>query len=154
MIGTDLSDTTHRLSKADVLALVRALPDWSRDEDDDPAWVWPVEAVGLSPKGEDLPESVVHQVNTLDIEDDRPVEVSVADIRFTAQSSLRLDALAHYVTAGQFDLFDRDGWYGNDHPVLAAWPDGTYQVLDGCHRTGAAKLRGDDTILAHVIHPG
>lgn len=66
----------------------------------------------------------------------------------TQGEGVRLDAIAHYLQSEE--LFDEDGWFGNDIPVVHLRRDKTYTVRDGNHRILAALLRGDTHIRAYV----
>lgn len=67
----------------------------------------------------------------------------------TQREGVCLDVIDHYLDGKP--VIDRDGWFGNEIPVLIARSDGTYTVRDGNHRCLAAILRGDATITVHVV---
>lgn len=64
---------------------------------------------------------------------------------------VRLDTLAWYVNVDDpSELFDPEGWYNNDEPVLIQRRHGVYTVADGNHRVITAMLRKNTFISAYV----
>lgn len=82
-----------------------------------------------------------------------PVEDALVEriLSSTQTNGVCLDIVGHYLRTPD-DVFDPDGWFGNEIPVLIRRADGTYTIRDGNHRCLAAKLRGDIYITAHVVH--
>lgn len=118
-----------------------SLPTWDEDDDEDPNWIVPMyefEGIitALDPWGEYAADDVWPTEATVIITPDTPI--------YSAQDSLRLDALVHYLD-DRDTLFDRDAWFGTDHPVVLPYEDG-YQVLDGNHRTTADRITGRSTL--------
>lgn len=133
-------------SPEEVRDLVASLPTWSVDLDDDPEWVRNTVDFGFAKpmvdeEDERRMDSLVKVLADLNCElNPKPVDmIDSAKILYSSQPFVRLDALLHYMQTSE--LFDPDGWYGNNHPVLAPWKDG-YLVLDGTHRALAARLMG------------
>jgi hypothetical protein len=145
----ETSGTLITLGLGDVLALVESLPAWQDGLDDDPVWLRPVEAVGLTVDTEPL---TVSRASLASIAAGtwpaRPVAVDL--VTATGQARVRLDAVAHYLRRPGV-LFDPDGWYGQHLPVLFQRPDGTHRVLDGTHRVAAARIRHDSFVPAYVL---
>jgi hypothetical protein len=145
---------TAPLTADRVLRLSRDLPRWDPDLDDDPRWLRPPSAVGLHPT-----PLTGHLVRARGLLSSGPVPppstVPVEAILYSTQTWLRIDALAYYIVHPT-RLFDPDGWFGTDLPVLSTLPDDApgYVILDGNNRIGAARLRGDLTLTAHVVDPG
>lgn len=75
----------------------------------------------------------------LNLDDTSAVELDPRLITYSSQRVLRSDVLSHYMSSS--DLFDPDGWYGTNHPVVVKWK-GAYLVLDGNHRVLADRLCG------------
>lgn len=127
----------------EVEALADSLPPWDRSLDDDPAWLVPVSAVGL-PQRRGLP---AHSWRTEEV-----TTVQVADLRWCNQPWVRLDALAHYLGSRGHQPFDDDPWYGTEHPLVLALDEGLV-VLDGVHRSAAARIRGQREMTASLVRP-
>jgi hypothetical protein len=125
---------------AQVMALA---PDWEA--------VLPVTAFGLTVRLEDHPPADAWAEGAADVPD--PVPVPVELIRYSTQAEGVLACVLADVITGGTHVAPRDpeGWFDNPHPLLFAWPDGTYTVRDGNHRVAGAILRGDATLTAHVI---
>lgn len=127
-------------------AHVDALPAWDRSKEDDPNWIRPTEEVtGRAPIENDA--LLEHTKRTRPTTP--PVPVPVSDIRQT-QHQINLSAVRHYVDHPH-ELYDQDGWLGTDHPVVIMHPDHGPVIADGNSRFGAALLRGDKTLSAHVL---
>lgn len=132
---------------ADALrAHVAALPEWRPDLDDDPAWVRPMgEFAVIDP----LRHSPLLAAEVTVTEESAVIDAGARI--YTRQLFARLDAIAHYLDARD-ELFDPDGLYGTDHPVVLPWQDG-YVALDGNHRLIADRLMGRPTrvIIAELV---
>ena len=130
-----------------VLEVVASLPVIEDEDKWREAYVVPVEEFGLvlnyTPTITD-PSTWAFDLVSL-------VLVDISKITSTWQGEgIRLDAVAWYLK-NRTGLFDPEGWFGNDYPVLIARPDGTFTVRDGNHRVIADKLNGIRVILAHVV---
>jgi hypothetical protein len=79
-------------------------------------------------------------------------EVEVARIKSSTQTEGVCINIVHWYMTNPDELYDKDGWFGNEIPVLIERPDGTFTMRDGNHRCIAALLRGDVTLKAHVVH--
>ena len=123
-----------------VLALA---PDWEA--------VLPVTAFGLTVRLEDHPPGQAWADSGADVP--APVPVPVELIRYSTQpEGVLACVLADVIANGTHEApRDPEVWFDNPHPLLFAWPDGTYTVRDGNHRVTGAILRGDATLTAHVI---
>lgn len=77
-----------------------------------------------------------------------PSLVSLDDLHYNVTNGLRLDVVRFYLEHpdGHYDV---DGWFGNTHPVVFRLP--RMVVADGSHRFAAAFLRGDTTMLVHLV---
>jgi hypothetical protein len=108
--------------------------DWQNESDDD------FQERFVRPVGQWYPEFM-------------PVrDVEVAKIQSSTQGEGVCINIVHWYITRPDELYDEDGWFGNDIPVLIERPDGTFTVRDGNHRTIAAMMRGDVTLKAHVVH--
>lgn len=77
-----------------------------------------------------------------------PVLVPIEKIIYSTQfEGIRLDAVAWYLKNTK--LFDPEGWFGNDVPVLVRHGM-HYIACDGNHRIIADLLKGHDLIRAYV----
>lgn len=130
----------------EIQKLVTSLTGWSPDLDDDPNWLRdPTDFGFLRPVATKEDSRALSELtiaaSELDFENVvYPTEEIPPDaVLYSGQAYIRLDALWHYMQTSE--LFDIDGWYGNDKPVVARWKDG-YMVFDGNHRALAAKLMG------------
>lgn len=153
---------TERLTSDDVLSLVETLPPWQRDLDDDPVWVRSVRSAGFT----EIDIATMTETERATLLEARtrasralPSARSIPThaIEYAAQPWLRLDALAYYIRQARAadapaysTLFDRDGWFGNQHPVLVH-VRGAFCVLDGTHRCAASKVTRQPLTTAHVI---
>lgn len=81
-----------------------------------------------------------------------PTMVDPMSITTTVQESVRGDAVAWYIERGVWDLFDRDGWYGNTSALAIRMPGGELVIVEGNHRWIASRLRGDDLMPVQIIH--
>jgi hypothetical protein len=124
--------------------------DWQNESDDDfqERFVRPVGEFGLVERHDDTswPEDQWYP-------EFMPVrDVEVAKIQSSTQGEGVCINIVHWYITRPDELYDEDGWFGNDIPVLIERPDGTFTVRDGNHRTIAAMMRGDVTLKAHVVH--
>lgn len=138
---------TMNWNRCSVLQKVSELPYIEDEMEWRKAYVVPVEEFGLAlnhaPTISDPATWVFNLVS--------PVLVAVEKITSTWQSEgIRLDALAWYLEH-RLELFDPEGWFDNDYPVLIARPDGTFTIRDGNHRIIADKLNGVRVVLAYVV---
>lgn len=121
---------------------VTGLPEWQGDEKDED-WIIPLqEFEGLIAYIDPYADTWNHwrsleaTETMVTITPDTPV--------YTGQDSLRLDTLVHYLDHRD-ELWDPDGWFGTDHPVVVPWENG-YRVFDGNHRTTADRITGRPTL--------
>lgn len=134
-----------------VLTLVDSLPAWAPHLDDDPDWVRPVGMVGLQvDQSPVVPDRTA--IDSLSSGGRPTVQVPVSTITTASQPHLRLDALAFYLR-NHDALFDREGWFGQNLPVLVLRPDGTHRILDGTNRVAAAIVRAATVVPAFVLLP-
>jgi hypothetical protein len=130
---------------------VESLPEWDPMKDDDPNWVFPAKAFGwVNPMkiGEATP--YLEYCAGLDFTLDRVMEIDPNWVAYSGQQYIRLDAVYHYLTFS--DLFDQEGLFDNDLPVIAEWDD-AYVVFDGNHRLTADKLLGRRSTVYFVSSP-
>ena len=145
-MATTTTEPAH--TAASILALAASTPAFDDPDQWAAAWVLPITEFGLSINT----TASVTPTSEWNFTTAVAVWVPVAQVTSSAQpGGVRLDALAHYLSRPASELFDRDGWFGNDHPVLIARSDGTYTVRDGNHRVIAAMLNGEPVILAYVF---
>lgn len=79
-------------------------------------------------------------------------DVDLSKVVSTTQDEGVCLNIVHWYLTSPEELYDKDGWFGNDIPVLIERPDGTFTVRDGNHRCIAGILRGDVTVKAHVVY--
>lgn len=81
------------------------------------------------------------------------IKVPTKWIRKSSQTDVRLDVLYWYLQdpLAESENFDTYGWFGNDHPVLIALPDGTYVIKDGNHRIISKMLLEDEYVDAYAM---
>jgi hypothetical protein len=122
--------------------------------DDDPRWLRPTSSYGYEKvvdRDADLPIlKGPSAAATAAVQGREPVRISPGDAKYTAQDHVRLDVLNHYVNGTCDEQWDRDGWFGNDHPVVTPWKDG-YVVLDGVHRVAADRVAGRGPVPMYVV---
>lgn len=132
---------------AEVRQRIVSLPDWDVDRnDDDPVWIRPITK---------FPEiTKVAEIDTACELTEELVTIGMSTPVYTAQNAVRLDAVLHYLDR-RGELFDPEGWYGNDVPVVVRWIDG-WLVVDGNHRAISDRLmhRSFTAIVAELSpHP-
>lgn len=129
---------------------VSGLPEWNPESDEDPNWIRPLSELGVVTP---VPSADVPFWGHIEVDPDDADTVTITPDTplYSAQDALRLDTLAHYLD-DRDNLWDPDGWYGTDHPVVTPWEDG-YLVLDGNHRTHADRMMGRPTLayLATIV---
>jgi hypothetical protein len=121
--------------------------DWQNESDDDfqERFVRPVGEFGLVERHDDTswPEDQWYP-------EFMPVrDVEVAKIQSSTQGEGVCINIVHWYITRPDELYDEDGWFGNDIPVLIERPDGTFTVRDGNHRTIAAMMRTSSTDAVH-----
>jgi len=136
-------------SVADHVASTKPM-DWQNETDADfeERFVRPVSEFGLTVRHDEpeWPESDWYP-ELMPVRD-----VEVALIKSSTQTEGVCINIVHWYITNPDELYDKDGWFGNDIPVLIERPDGTFTMRDGNHRCIAAMLRGDVTLKAHVVH--
>ena len=129
-------------------AYVASLPVWDIRLDDDPVWMRPVTDYGFEPVEAGALATERALAAEGGFETQEPVEVDSALIRYASQDLVNIGIVDTYITRRDV-LVDPDGWFGNDHVVIAAYKDG-YAILDGTHRVTSDHLVGRPT-LAYVV---
>lgn len=83
-----------------------------------------------------------------------PTEVDITTISMT-QAYLVEGPLTHYLEAdSDDDPWDSSiGLYNNEYPTVGRLTSGKLAILDGSHRFARSLLRGDTTMLVHVVEP-
>ena len=124
--------------------------DWENETDDDFAerFVRPVSEFGMAVRLDEpeWPESQWYP-------ELMPVrEVELSKITSSTQTEGVVISIVHWYITHPGELYDKDGWFGNEIPVLIERPDGTFTMRDGNHRCIAAMLRGEVSVRAHVVH--
>lgn len=136
---------------------VAMLPPWDVALDDDPNWLRPTSSYGFThvddcaDPDQALEAIVAARAAASDaVRDGAAAAIDTGEAKYTKQDYVRLDVLNHYVNGDRSENWDRDGWFGNDYPVVTPWKDG-YLVLDGTNRVAADRVAGRDRILVHVV---
>lgn len=147
----------RQISRDEVLQRWETGTRWTDDtveEDFEKEYVEPVTAFGLQLRTDDHRGIGAWFASGSRIPD--PVDVDLALVRYSTQAEGVLVSLLAAVIEQGTDEAPRDpeGWFDNPHPLLMRWADGSYSVRDGNHRCIGGRLRGDATILAHIIDEG
>lgn len=147
--------TGRQIDKAEVLDRWGKGSRWS---DDGTVWeewcaeyVEPVTAFGLQVRVDE--HAGITAWDALKIDVPAPVLVDLDKVRYSTQpEGVILSVLAEVIANGTDEApCDPEGWFDNPRPLLMRWADGSYSIRDGNHRCVGGRLRGDRTILAHVI---
>jgi hypothetical protein len=141
--------TPHAIREA-----VATLPVWDPKIDEDPNWLYSITYYGMEQlaRGE-IHKELVRRIGWgLENNQHHDVTLDPKQIKYVNQPHIRLDALKHYLDSSE--LFDKDGWYGTEIPVVTHWKKG-YAVFDGTHRVIANQLMGRQTkvrVVSQYLH--